>query len=185
MEKNLLKLMFLGFFVIVFVTSSIAAPPGNFDRPPPREKMEKVRKRIETLRMWKLTKALDLDEKIAARLFPLLNRYDKKRVVKERNLREDIIALKDALKNNKEGQIKDTLENLEKNHKSLQEIKDEERAELKKILTIEQQAKFILFQLEFNKEIKKIISKTKERRLERFSNDKSSDSSFPERPLFP
>lgn len=51
----------------------LAQPPEDFDRPPTKEQMENVRERIETLRMWKLTKTLDLDEKTSAKLFPLLN----------------------------------------------------------------------------------------------------------------
>lgn len=39
-------------------------------------KRAKVMERIRALRAWKLTEALDLDEATAARLFPILNRYD-------------------------------------------------------------------------------------------------------------
>jgi hypothetical protein len=41
-------------------------------------KRQKIMRRIRSLRAWRLTEALDLDTKTAARLFPLLNSYDGK-----------------------------------------------------------------------------------------------------------
>ncbi len=41
-------------------------------------KREKVRERIRAMRAWKLTEALDLDEAGAAKLFPVLGRYDER-----------------------------------------------------------------------------------------------------------
>ncbi len=164
MQKNVFKLLLLILLVLCFTVDSVAEPPEGFDGPPTKEQMEKVRKRIETLKMWKLTNALDLDEESAAQIFPLLNRYNKKRAKLERNLRGDMTALRDAVKNKKKGQLRDLLERLEKNHKALQRLSDEERTELKNILTFEQQAKFIIFQQEFKREIRKIIGEAKERR---------------------
>ncbi len=48
---------------------------GNQMRPN-HQKRAKIRQRIRALRAWRLTEALDLDEKSAIRLFPVLNRYD-------------------------------------------------------------------------------------------------------------
>jgi hypothetical protein len=41
-------------------------------------KRARLRKRIRTMRAWKLSEALELDEATAARLFPILNRHDDK-----------------------------------------------------------------------------------------------------------
>jgi Spy/CpxP family protein refolding chaperone len=54
---------------------SAQAPDGA---PSLEAKRTKVRQRIRALRAWRLTEALDLDEATAARLFPILNRYDEK-----------------------------------------------------------------------------------------------------------
>lgn len=88
-------------------------------------------------------------------------KYDKKRAEMEDTLRGDMKRLRESLKEGREGQLKDILERLEENHKALQRINDEERAELKKILTIEQQAKFILFQQEFDRDIRKTIAEAR------------------------
>jgi hypothetical protein len=78
MRKNLILSVLMLFFVSVFAGQGICIPPevSAEDRPPKKEQREKLRQRIESIKMWKLTQTLDLDEKTAARLFPLMNRYD-------------------------------------------------------------------------------------------------------------
>ncbi len=172
MKENAFKFLLVFLLVFGFAVNSLAQPPEDFDRPPTKEQMEKVRKRIETLRMWKLTRALDLDEGTSAKLFPLLNKYDKNRTEIERALRNDIKELRESLKEGREGhQLKNILDRLEENHRAMQRTNDEERAELKKILTIEQQARFVLFQHEFDREIRKIIAEARERRFEKHGKD--------------
>ncbi|MBI5640194.1 MAG: hypothetical protein HZA17_07210 [Nitrospirae bacterium] len=163
--------------------SAQAEPPDDMDRPMTRMQMEKVRDRVETLRMWKLTKALDLDDKTSAVLFPLLNRMDKKRAELERGLATEMRELRASLRERRDGQLKGILERLEQNHRALQGLNDEERSELKKILNLEQQAKYVLFQQEFSREIRKIIEEARERRAERFGGPDRPDR--PERPFAP
>jgi hypothetical protein len=179
MEKYVARMALLLFFMFGFVAASMAEPRGDFEGPPTKEQIEKVRSRIETLRMWKLTKALDLDEKTSAKLFPLLNRYDKKRAEIENALRDNLRELRESLRGKREGLLRGFLDRLEQNHKSMQGIKDAEWEELKGILSVEQQAKFIIFQLEFEREIKKIIEETRERRQDRPEKD------MPARPMSP
>ncbi|MBI5409299.1 MAG: hypothetical protein HZA14_08030 [Nitrospirae bacterium] len=165
-----------GFIFICFLLGSpdanaFAGPREDFDGPPPRERMEGVRERIETLKMWKLTKALDLDEAASARLFPLLNKYDKKRHELERDLRDGMNKLREALKGRSELNLKESIDKLDYNHGELQRINDEEWAEVKKILAIEQQAKFIIFKQEFDMEMRRIISDVKGRKPERMGKE--------------
>lgn len=180
MERKVLKILFLSIFVLGFAVNGMAEPPEDFDGPPPsKERREKIRERIETLKMWRLTEALDLDEKTSAKIFPLLKKIDKKRAEIENAQREGMIELRQLLKEKQEARLKGLLEGLEKNHKELQRIKDEELAEVKKILTIEQQARYIIFLQEFNKEVRRLIAEARERRHERPGKD------MPERPLPP
>ncbi|MCL5022949.1 MAG: hypothetical protein M1497_06245 [Nitrospirae bacterium] len=176
MKKESAGVLLLLCFVLGFAVNAIAEPRGDFERPPSREQMEKVRKRIETLKMWKLTRALDLDEKTSAQVFPLLNRYDRKRADLEKAMRDNMRELKDALKEGRENQMKNILGMIEESHKSIQALKDAEWQELKGIFTTEQQAKFVFFQQEFDREMRKIIGEARERRHDRFGKDN------PERP---
>jgi len=158
------------FFIFCLITgvpvTVFAEPPGDPDRPPSREQMEKVRKKIETMRMWKLTTALDLDEKSSAQLFPVLNKFDKKRAESEAAVRDSMRELRDTLKEKNEAKLKGILDKLEQGHKGIQKVNDEERTELRKILTVEQQARFILFQQEFSREVREMIGEARDRRGE-------------------
>lgn len=185
MTRHILKFFLVLILVAGFGIYSSAEPPEDIERPPSKEQMEKVRKRIETLRMWRLTDVLNLDEKTSTQVFPLLSKYDRKRTEVEQSLRSSMKELRESLKEKREGSLKNILDKLEENHKAHQRIKEEEWAELKKILTIEQQAKFILFQQEFEREIRKIIAEARERRHERFGKDRPERPFPQERPLPP
>ena len=54
--------------------------------------------------------------------------------------------------------IKIDLDKLLKNQHAMQELRDKEYSGLKDILTIEQQARFVLFQQEFRHEIQRMIA---------------------------
>lgn len=164
MKKNVIKILLIICTMFVFTAQGLAEPPGYLDKPPTKEQKDRVRQRIETLKMWKLTKALDLDETNSAKIFPILNRYDKQRDALHQELRAGMRALRQSLRENKTDELKNTLNMLEENHKALQSIDEEEWAEMKKVLTIEQQAKFVLFRQEFDREVRKIIADARERR---------------------
>lgn len=182
MLKDVLKALILFALVFGLAVNSMAEPPDDFDRPPSKEQMEKIRERIETLRMWRLTEALNLDEKSSAKLFPLLKKFDKKKAEVENAQREGMRELRQLLKEKRETQLKGLLERLEKNHKDLQKLKEEEWVELKNILTIEQQAKFIIFLQEFNKEVRRLVAEAREKRHEKFGKDRPEQPMPPERP---
>ncbi len=169
MKKYVINVLILSVFLLGFCAEGMAvsAYGNDHDGPPSREQKEKVRERIETMKMWKLTKALDLDEKSAARLFPLLNEYDKKRHKIERGIRKDIASLKDILKDKNEAGIKKLLGVLEDKHNSLQRLGDEERSRLQDVLTVEQQARYLIFKMEFRREMRKIISEARGKRHKR------------------
>jgi Spy/CpxP family protein refolding chaperone len=170
MKKQGLVILAAVFVIAGFTTNGLAEPP-DFDKPPTKEQKEKVRKRIETLKMWRLTKDLDLDEKTSAQLFPLLNKYDKKRAEIEHAMQDNMKELRESLREKREGQLRSILDRLEENHKGMQSIKDMEWEEMKKILTIEQQAKFVIFLQEFDREMRKIMAEARERRHERLGKD--------------
>jgi len=167
MKKNVVKILLILFIMCGFTAQGLAEPPGYLDKPPTKEQRDRVRKRIQTLKMWKLTKALDIDETTSAKLFPILNRYDKRKAEIHQNIRKGMMEMRRSLKENRTKGLQNTLAMLEENHKALQNINDEEWAEMKKVLTVEQQAKFILFKQEFDRDVRKIISDSKERRHKR------------------
>lgn len=162
------KVVFLVFLILIlFTVEATAERPEGIERPLTKEHMNKTMERIETLKMWKLTKALDLDEKTSSQLFPLLSRYEKKKAEIRDALMVTMKELQESLRGRSERQIKDNLSKIETENNALHKLRDEEWAELKKILNIEQQAKYIIFQHEFKRDMWRIIAETRERNTAR------------------
>jgi hypothetical protein len=135
---------------------------------PSRAQFEKTQKRVEALRMWKLTQTIDLDEKTAARLFPVINEYDRKRLTTEKQMRKNMRILRRSVNIASEEDLQNLMKTLKSHHLRLQEIQHEEMNKLKDILTVRDQAKFIIFKQDFDREMKKRIFEAKKRRQKEF-----------------
>jgi Spy/CpxP family protein refolding chaperone len=133
---------------------------------PSAEERERVRKRIDLIRMWRLTEDLNLDEETGSKLFPLLRQYEEKRRELARKREEILFTLKGQLKAGSphEDRIKGLLKDWEELRAEEQDVNQKEKEDLKRILSIEQQAKYILFQQEFTKEMRRMIADVRERR---------------------
>jgi len=148
-------------------TGGPGSPPFEGDEhPPPLKKREEIRKRIELIRMWKLTEELDLTEETGAKLFPILHKYDEKRMELQKEHHTIMKGLKEALENvaTSDEEIEAAMENMEKNALAEYDLVRQQREELKGVLSPRQQAKFILFQRQFHRELRKIIAEARERR---------------------
>ncbi len=136
------------------------APEPGQGGPPSEERREEIRKKIEAVRIWRLTEELKLDATTSAKLSSLLSSLDQKRRDIQREQMEAMRELRFSLKAAKpdESKIKPLLEKLEKNHRAMQELRDREIKGMKEFLTIEQQARFLLFQQEFQREMRGMIA---------------------------
>ena len=123
------------------------------------EKRAEIRKKIETVRIWRLTEALKLDANTSARLSSLLSSLDQQRREIQREQTGTLIMLQQSLRSPKieESRIKSDLDKLEKNYRAMQDLKYKEMSGLKKILTIEQQGRYVIFQQEFMREMRGMI----------------------------
>ncbi len=132
------------------------APGGE----PSEEKREEVRKKIEAVRIWRLTEALKLDAPTSSKLSALLSSFEQQRMGIMREQMTAMRELRRLLKTPKpdESKIRSALERLEKNQHAMQALRDKELGGVKEILTIEQQARFLLFQQDFRREMQGIIA---------------------------
>ena len=139
-------------------------PPPREERPMNRERADELRKRIELIWMWKLTEELDLTKEEGAKLFPLLSTYEeKKHELREEN-RRIILILKHMIDEGaSEGDLKRTIRSLEDNDRKLKKVEVEGFSEIAKILSVEKQAKYIVFQEYFRHEIHGLIQKARHR----------------------
>jgi len=127
---------------------------------PDARKQEEVRKKVETVRMWRLTEELKLDEKTSARLASFLSAMDEKRRGLMRERMETMRDLRALLKtgNADEKRLKADLDKLEKNRREMMELERKEISGIKEILSVEQQARYVIFQQEFRREMRGMIA---------------------------
>ena len=147
---------------------------GRDESPQSIEKREKIRKRIELIRMWKLTEELDLTEETGAKLFPILHKYDEKRIRLQKERRNSMNQLRKALEDEgtSDEEIESAMDKVGKNALAASDLLRQQREELKGVLAPRQRAKFILFQREFHREIRKIIAEARERKVRARMNDR-------------
>ncbi len=153
----------LALALTLFTGPGFSQPSEGFKQPPSKKQIEKIRKRIETLKMWRLTKSLDLDEETASKLFPLINQYDKEKLAVQQAMRRDMKELRSAADTAGEEKLRGILKRLRESRKRLQEINDEEIEKLREVLSVRELAKFIIFRQDFDREMKKIIARVREK----------------------
>ncbi len=162
MKKGILTiLIILGVVLYLFQNITLAQPPFE---PPPRKRLKEVGKRIEMLKMWRLTKELNLDESMAAKVFPLMNRFDRKRMdleIERFRLMRELRGMirEDISSEDRDKRIEDIMKRLDENREALHRLRREERRALRKIFTPRQMAQYLLFQKRFEREIKHLIRK--------------------------
>lgn len=162
MKKFIFGVVFL-MSLALFAGEALSQPFDDVKGPPSKEKREMIRKRMETLKMWRLTKILDLDEKRAARFFPLINEYDRKREAMAIKMERDMRKLRKVIDTANERELKAIIEGIEDNHRKFQEIDREKMEKLKSMLTVRETAKLIIFKQDFDREMKKIIMEVRKK----------------------
>ncbi len=129
------------------------------------EKREQIRKKIETVRIWRLTEQLKLDTTTSAKLASLISSIDEQRTSINQAQMMSMRELRITLKSPKpdEAKIKSLLDKLENNQHAMQELREREWRGLQDILTVEQQARYFLFQQAFRHEIQRMIANARNR----------------------
>lgn len=148
--------------------------PWNDESPQAIEKRKKVRERIALIRMWKLTEELDLTDETGAKLFPILRKYDEKWMGLQKERRGLMQQLKKALEDEatSDKEIEGAMERVETNAMAVSDLLRQQCQELKRILSPRQQAKFILFQRQFQREIRRIIAEARQRNVKAKRDDR-------------
>ena len=121
---------------------------------------------IETIKIWKMTEALELNEDQAARLFPKLAQMEASRREfhsRQRLLREELAQL---LKQRplRDQDVKARLDELDRAEADLKGRERAVKAELRSILSLEQLARLTLFEERFEAEMRRTIQDLRQRR---------------------
>ncbi len=122
---------------------------------------EEIRELINSLRIVKMTQALDLSEEQAIKVFTKMGQIEKEKKNLQKKMKESVQGLRGLIDSEaSEEELKKSVENIKNLRTS---IKDQDEAlvkHLEGVLSVEQQAKCILFMEEFPKHIRKMIEHT-------------------------
>ena len=157
-------MMALGLSGVKVLAQTATPPPQGEERRMHQERREELKKKVELIWQQKLTERLNLTEEEKAKVFPLLQQYhEQQRALRQEN-RQLVRELEGKIKANApEKELKRTIRDLEENEHKLQEMKEEGFHELAKILPIEKQARYIVFQAEFRREMHRLMQKARHR----------------------
>jgi len=142
-----------------------AKPTKNARKPAKRKpralakKRAKVRQRIRTLRAWRLTEALDLDEQTAARLFPILSRFDGQfegAMQKASRLRESAQAELER-KSPNQAKLDAIVDQMVEQQRALWKLQEARFQAVRKVLTPAQSAKILIILPEIDRTLHRQI----------------------------
>lgn len=142
-----------------------------------QQERDRVRRRIEMIRMWGLVSELNLDEKTANALFPIIKEFQQRR--QDLSTQIHLTKMQLASSVSKSGASDEQVEKLIKKLRNLIDAHNrlamEEFDKLSTILNPKQQVQYILFGDRFNRELQIII-----RQVVTQSGDKDSAASVSE-----
>ncbi|MDP2960399.1 MAG: hypothetical protein Q8N71_03145 [candidate division Zixibacteria bacterium] len=162
--KSLVMLLLAFSFLLAGEALYAQEPPGRSF--PEKGKRARVKEEIETMKMWKMLEALNLSPEQSDKFLPAWRELQKaQKVFRER--RDNLFRMLEMAlmeEKAKEVKIKDILFQLEKERIFLDEVQQRFREKAKEILTLEQQAKLLLFEEKFEKRMMDIIRQYREKR---------------------
>jgi Spy/CpxP family protein refolding chaperone len=140
-------------------------------QPPPPEKREQLRRDIENMRVWKMTRYLELSTEQSTKFFPIFNDFQKEREKLEEERGEMMRRLAEFVESEDkhEAEIRKLMSGLVKNRQKMVDLVDGFRREAGRVLSLKQQAKLVLFEEHFNREIRGMIEDIRMRK--RFHED--------------
>ena len=147
-----------GILCLLLLTGLLQTPPLMADNEMPREKdLTRVRKKVEALRAWQLTEVLNLDEETSSRLFPAMRQTDQERWKIESRNRELVREMSQSLErsNLDPRKIDGILDELLSNRMELVRVEARHLERVRQILSPEDTARYLMFQIRFQREIKR------------------------------
>ncbi|MBN1295458.1 hypothetical protein JXA80_01680, partial [bacterium] len=127
---------------------------------------EKAREMMLSLKIWKVTEELAVDDALATRLYPAIRELEDVRFELRQSMERDAIVLRDAL----------GVEPLDSDAvtRAVQTTKEHRRGYMRRefekidtilaMLTVEQQARFLLLEMEFEDDVRQFLRERRERR---------------------
>ena len=150
-----------GILCLLLLAGLVQAPFLMADDEMVRERdLTQVRKKIEALRAWQLSEVLDMDEETNYRLFPAMRQADQERWKIESRNRQLVREMSQSLerRNPDPQKIDKILDELQSNRRELVRSEERHLEMVRQILSPEDTARYLMFQIKFQKEIKRKVA---------------------------
>lgn len=123
---------------------------------------DRVRDNLATLRLLRLTQALDLTEEQTAKIFPTINRIEKEKSRIQRELSVQIRSLRGLLQDAtaKDDKILPLLKGLKAGREAVRSLDVELEAFLEANLTAAQSARYVLFSIDFMRNLTDAVNRS-------------------------
>ena len=131
-----------------------------------KDPRSKAWERFHMIKMLKLTEALKLDREGAARFFAVDNQYGEGKRKLRQDLHEDIQRLRNLMRdmNPPERELRELLSRIKNRKKDLDDLVQKQTNEEMNLLKPDQQARYVLFQIDFQREMQDLIREIREGR---------------------
>ncbi len=161
MEVKMKRYYFAALFIALLSISAFAQVKRKQEM-----KEEDPHKLIEAIKIWKISEFLDLDEDQMIAFFPKLKKIEKHRRESFKERRSLLDKLKKQLdKSQSDEKIKKTIDEVITFDREAKEREQELREEIMSVLTVTQQAKLLIFEERFEREIRNIIKEMRKERM--------------------
>jgi len=127
---------------------------------------EKTWERIQMIKMLKLTETLKMDRDQSARFFAIDNQYEETKRKFRREFQEDIQKLRTLIRetNPSDRDLRELVSRIKNRKRDLDELMNKQTEEELSLLKPEQQARYLLFHIDFRREIENLIREVREGR---------------------
>jgi Spy/CpxP family protein refolding chaperone len=127
------------------------------------QQREVVRKKMDAVRIARMTETLKLDEKTAATFIPVITALEQKRRELYKGKHEIMQEMRFLLQASPpdEGKLKAAINRIEKNRQEITALRDKELDAARSHLTIVQAARYIIFSHEFQKEMRGMMDESR------------------------
>jgi hypothetical protein len=129
-----------------------------------RSNQEKAWERVRMVRMVKMTETLKMDREQAARFAAMDSQFEETKKKSWREFHEDVQKLRNLVReaNPSERELRDTVTRIKTRKRNLNDLNNRQMDEELNLLRPEQQARYILFTIDFRREMENLIREVRE-----------------------
>jgi Spy/CpxP family protein refolding chaperone len=140
-------------FVLILALGTLAQAQASLQGDP--QARMRIRENISNLYLLRLTRALDLSEEQAAKVYPLLTRVEKEKTGIQRRMGQDLRGLRAELAGSEPGEQKvlELVIRIREARSAIRQKDDEVEGVLDGILTPIQKARYLIFTVDFLRSI--------------------------------